>query len=74
MLLQFGALLFLLLPALQQLLVQQFGACQQGCRLFSRLLLALALVFQTSDHLVHLPFASGRQQRLGIGQHRGVEP
>ena len=72
LLLQFGALLFLLLPALQQLLVQQFGACKQRRRLFRRFLLALPLVFQTGDHLVHLPFAARRQEGLGIGQHRRI--
>ena len=73
LLLQFGALLLLLLPALQQLLMQQLRAGQQGRGLLGGLLLALALVFQPGDHLIHLPFTARRQQLLGFLQHGAIE-
>ena len=73
LLLQLGRLVALLLPALQQLLVQQLGAGQQGRRLLGRLLLALALGLQAGDHLVEFPLAPGRQQLLGLVEHGALK-
>lgn len=74
MLLQFGALVLLLLPAQQQLLVQELRAGQQDGGFLGRLLLALALIFEASNHLVHLPFPQGSQLGGGLVQNRFAEP
>lgn len=74
LLLQFHRLLLLLLPALQQLLMQQFGARQQGRSLLCRLLLAAALIFEATDHLVQLPLAPGCEQAVGLGDHLRIQP
>ena len=64
----------LLLPALQQFLVEQFGPHQQGGGFFGGLLLALALVLQAADHRVNAAGALGLQQRLRLAEHRLAEP
>ena len=67
-------LLLLLLPALQQLLVQQLRACQECCSVFCRGLLALPLLLQAADHTVHLTITSWSQQLLGLVKHIRIEP
>ena len=60
----------LLLPALLQLLMQQFGSHQQGRSFFSSLLLPLALLFQAADHTVHRAGALLIEQLLSTTEHR----
>ena len=63
-------LLLLLLPALLQLFMQQFGSHQQGGCFFGGLLLPLALFFQAADHGVHRAGALLIKQLLSPAEHR----
>ena len=74
LLLALRGLLLLLLPALQQLLVQQLRACQECCSVFCRGLLALPLLLQATDHTVHLTITPWGQQLLGLVKHIRIEP
>ena len=73
LLLAFGRLLFLLLPSLQQFVVEQLGAGQQSGSILRRRLLPLPLFLQTTDHAVDLSISSGRQQLTRLLQHLVIQ-
>ncbi len=74
LLLQSGALVTLLTPALQQLLMQQLGAGQQGRRRLRRLLLLLALLLQPFNDAIDIAGAAGLQLAGGVSNHLGLQP
>ncbi len=73
LLLALCSLLLLLLPALQQLLVQKLSAGQQCCRILRRGLLALTLLLQAANHTVHLTITSRSQKLLRLLKNIGVK-
>ena len=74
LLLAFGRLLFLLLPSLQQFVVEQLGTGQQRCSILRRCLLPLPLFLQTADHTVDLSISSRGQQLTRLLQHLAIQP
>ena len=63
----------LLLPALKELLMQQFSPSQECSRIFRRGLLALPLLFQTTDHSVDIAIPTWLQQLPGLFNHAAVK-
>ena len=73
LLLMCRGLLLLLLPALEQFVMEQFCPGQKSSSVFSGRLLALALLFQTTDHGVDITVTTRGQQRTGPIEHLSIQ-
>ena len=73
LLLQSGALVPLFTPALQQLLMQQLGAGQQGRRRLRRLLLLAALLLQPLNNQIDIAGAAGLHLAGGGSHYLGLK-
>ncbi len=67
-------LLLLLLPAQEQLFVQQLCTRQKRCSIFRGSLLSLALLLKALNHRIHFALSRRSQESLRLIKHPCIKP